>query len=168
MGEDGKFTVSLTLKDHTHTYVEDRKEATCTVAGYTQQKCSSCSEVKAGSYAVLSAKGHSFGGYVEKTHPMALAEGVQTRTCTVCGYTENSAVAKLAANVTLSASIIPLQIKQSTSITKLITAMTTGDRLVSCTTSNKKIATVNNAGRVTDRKQERLRLRSRWERKPRK
>ena len=152
MGEDGKFTVSLTLKDHTHTYVEDRKEATCTTAGYTQQKCSSCGEIKAGSYAVLPAKGHSFGGYVETTHPTALTEGVQTHTCTVCGYSENAAVGRLAANVTLSASTLPLQVKQSASLTKLITAMTTGDRLVSCTTSNKKIATVNNTGKVTGKK----------------
>ncbi len=152
MGEYGKFNVSLTLKDHSHTYAEDRKEATCTTAGYTQQKCSSCGEVKAGSYAVLPAKGHSFGGYVETTHPTALTEGVQIHTCTVCGYSENATVGRLAANVTLSASTLPLQVKQSASITKLITAMTTGDRLVSCTTSNKKIATVNNAGKVTGKK----------------
>ena len=151
-GEEGLFNVSLTLEGHTHSYVEERKDATCTATGYTQQKCSSCGEVKPGSYAVLPAKGHSFGGYVETTHPTALAEGVQTRTCTVCGYSENAVVGRLAANVTLSASTLPLQVKQSISLTKLITAMTTGDRLVSCTTSNKKIATVNNAGKVTGKK----------------
>ena len=152
----GTYNVTFKLDEqepvHTHTYVEDRKEATCTTAGYTQQKCSSCGEVKAGSYAVIPAKGHSFGAFVETTHPTALAEGIQAHTCMVCGYSENATVGRLAANVTLSASTLPLQVKQSTSITKLITAMTTGDRLVSCTTSNKKIATVNNAGKVTGKK----------------
>ena len=152
MGEYGKFNVSLTLKDHSHIYTEDRKEATCTTAGYTQQKCSSCGEVKAGSYAVIPAKGHSFGAFVETTHPTALAEGIQAHTCMVCGYSENATVGRLAANVTLSASTLPLQVKQSTSITKLITAMTTGDRLASCTTSNKKIATVSRKGVITAKK----------------
>ena len=55
-------------------------------------------------------------------------------------------------SVTLLSSTLPLQVKQSVSLTKLITAMTTGDRLVSCTTSNKKIAAVNNAGKVTGKK----------------
>lgn len=150
--ETGKFLVSLNIVDHSHAYTEERKEATCTAAGYTQQKCNVCGEVKAGSYAVIPAKGHSFGNYQITTQPTVLAEGVQTRTCTVCGYTENAAAGKLAANVTLSSSTLPLQVKQSVSLAKLIIAMTTGDRLVSCTTSNKKIATVNNAGKVTGKK----------------
>lgn len=153
---EGTFYVSFKVEGetpvHIHTYVEDRKEATCTAAGYTQQKCNVCGEVKAGSYAVIPAKGHSFGNYQITTQPTVLAEGVQTRTCTVCGYTENAAAGKLAANVTLSSSTLPLQVKQSVSLAKLIIAMTTGDRLVSCTTSNKKIATVNNAGKVTGKK----------------
>lgn len=152
--ETATFHASFTVEGqtHTHTYVEERKEATCTATGYTQQKCSTCGEVKPGSYAVLPAKGHNFGAYTETVKATALAAGTKTRTCSVCGYQESAEVGKLPASVALSASTLPLQVKQSIALSKLITAMTTGDRLVSCATSNKKIATVNNAGKVTGKK----------------
>ena len=137
---------------HTHQWDAGRvtKEPTCVSAGTKVFTCSICGYEY---NTPISATGvHSFGNYVETTHPTALAEGVQTRTCTVCGYVEQTAVGKLAANVTLSASTLPLQVKQSASLSKLITAITAGDRLVSCTTSNKKIATVSNAGKVTGKK----------------
>lgn len=151
-GAYGNFLVSLNLKAHIHNYTEDRKNATCTQPGYQQQKCSICGEVKQGSYATLPITAHSFGAWEVATQPTALTTGVQTHTCSVCGYKENAEITKLTANVTLSANTIPLQLKQSVSLSKLITGMTAGDSLVSCTTSNKKIATVNNTGKVTGKK----------------
>ena len=149
MKNDGKFSVSLKEKEHTHTYIEERKEATCTQEGYTQQKCSFCGDVKEGSYTVLPTLAHSFGAYSITTRPTAVAAGVQTRICSVCGYSESAEVAKLKANVTLSATSLPLQVKQSASLSKLIKSMTTGDKLVSCSSSNKKVATVSKVGKVT-------------------
>ena len=154
--EDPSVEASCEIKivdtPYTHMWANERKDATCTQDGYALQRCDSCGEIREGSYTVVPAKGHSFGAYQITKQPTVLAEGSQSRTCSVCGYVENSAIEKLTANVTLSANTVPMQVKQTFSLSKLITAMTTGDRLVSCSSSDKKIAIVSNAGKVTAKK----------------
>ena len=154
--EDSNVEASCEIKivdtPYTHMWANERKDATCTQDGYALQRCDSCGEIREGSYTVVPAKGHSFGAYQITKQPTVLAEGSQSRTCSVCGYVENSAIEKLTANVTLSANTVPMQVKQTFSLSKMITAMTTGDRLVSCSSSDKKIATVSNAGKVTAKK----------------
>ena len=97
---------------------------------------------------VLGKVAHRMGGYVETVHPTALAAGVKTRTCSVCGYTEKAEVAKLISNVKLTTSKLPLQIKQKVALSKIVTDMAQGDYIASATSANKKIATVDNKGNV--------------------
>ena len=74
-----------------------------------------------------------------------LAEGVQQRSCSVCGETETASVAKLPATIALNVKgTIPLKVKQSFTVK---VTMGAGDRVVSWKTSNKKVVSVKN-GRI--------------------
>lgn len=150
----GSFKVKAELVSRTncqHQWGESvtTKNATCTEDGISVKRCVSCGEEES---SAIPKQGHTFGAYSITTPPTAVAAGVQTRTCSVCGYSESAEVAKLKANVTLSATSLPLQVKQSASLSKLIKSMTTGDKLVSCSSSNKKVATVSKTGKVTGKK----------------
>ena len=75
--------------------VQGKKDATCTEAGYTGDEiCKVCGEtVKKGE--VIPAKGHTWGDWVQTKAPTEYEEGVDTRTCSVCGATETRPVAPL-------------------------------------------------------------------------
>ena len=134
------------------------RAATCVVEGTRGYWiCCTCGKVfadQAGNMEttvanqVLGKVAHRMGGYVETVHPTALAAGVKTRTCSVCGYAENAEVAKLISNVKLTTSKLPLQIKQKVALSKIVTNMAQGDYIASATSANKKIATVDNKGNV--------------------
>ncbi len=134
------------------------RAATCVVEGTRGYWiCGTCGKVfadQAGNMEttvanqVLGKVAHRMGGYVETVHPTALAAGVKTRTCSVCGYAENAEVAKLISNVKLTTSKLPLQIKQKVALSKIVTNMAQGDYIASATSANKKIATVDNKGNV--------------------
>ena len=87
--------------------------------------------------------------------PTAIAEGVQSGTCTICGASGGTQpIAKLPAFITMNVapnSTVPLKERQST--TKIqVTGLQTGDSIVSWTSSNTKVATVTNTGKITGRK----------------
>ena len=134
------------------------KAATCVAEGTRGYwTCGTCGKVfadQAGTIEttvasqVLGKVAHTMGGYVETVHPTALAAGVKTRTCSVCGYAENAEVAKLVSNVKLTTSKLPLQIKQKVALSKIVTGMAEGDYIASAASANKKIATVDNKGNV--------------------
>ncbi len=134
------------------------KAATCVAEGTRGYwTCGTCGKVfadQAGTIEttvasqVLGKVAHAMGGYVETVHPTALAAGVKTRTCSVCGYAENAEVAKLVSNVKLTTSKLPLQIKQKVALSKIVTGMAEGDYIASAASANKKIATVDNKGNV--------------------
>ena len=134
------------------------KAATCVAEGTRGYwTCGTCGKVfadQAGTIEttvasqVLGKVAHAMGGYVETVHPTALATGVKTRTCSVCGYAENAEVAKLVSNVKLTTSKLPLQIKQKVALSKIVTGMAEGDYIASAASANKKIATVDNKGNV--------------------
>ncbi|MGN1307218.1 MAG: S-layer homology domain-containing protein [Faecousia sp.] len=74
---------------HTNTEVRGAKAATCTETGYTGDTyCVDCGE-KLATGTVIAAKGHSFGAWKVTTPATATESGVETRTCSVCGATEN-------------------------------------------------------------------------------
>ena len=70
--QNGKCTVCGVLCEHTHTTV-NRKEPTCTEAGYVDEVCDNCKEVL--SHEDLPAAGHKY----------------QNGTCTVCGMRDPDA-----------------------------------------------------------------------------
>lgn len=61
---------------------------TCTQGGYTVYTCEGCGYRRQGDETP--AAGHRFGPWVTQTEPTAEREGVQQRTCEVCGATETT------------------------------------------------------------------------------
>ncbi len=90
---------------------------------------------------------HTFGAYTVTKEPTVLAEGTETRTCTVCGATESRAVAKLTPAMELNATSIKLKTKQSTNKIK-VSGLASGDAVASWKSSNPKIVTVNSKGKI--------------------
>lgn len=89
------FEVSCT---HTTQIIVGKKDATCTVTGYTgDTHCKACN-VKLQSGSSIAALNHSYDEGVITTQPTTTTEGVKTFTCTRCGDTKTETVAKLPDN----------------------------------------------------------------------
>ena len=115
---------------------------TCTTDGKVVRKCNVHGET---STELLSAPGHDWSRWKVTKNATVLAEGVQQRSCSVCGETETASVAKLPATIALNVKgTIPLKVKQSFTVK---VTMGAGDRVVSWKTSNKKVVSVKN-GRI--------------------
>lgn len=68
------------------------KAPTCTEPGYGPSSyCSTCGNWLSGG-ATIPAKGHSWGEWAVTTAPACEAEGVQSRTCSACGASEEQAL----------------------------------------------------------------------------
>ena len=115
---------------------------TCTTDGKIVRKCKVHGET---STTLESASGHDWSRWKVTKNATVLAEGVQQRSCSVCGKTETAYVAKLPATIALNVKgTIPLKVKQSFTVK---VTMGAGDRVVSWKTSNKKVVSVKN-GRI--------------------
>ena len=115
---------------------------TCITDGKVVRKCNVHGET---STELLSAPGHDWSRWKVTKNATVLAEGVQQRSCSVCGETETASVAKLPATIALNVKgTIPLKVKQSFTVK---VTMGAGDRVVSWKTSNKKVVSVKN-GRI--------------------
>ena len=115
---------------------------TCTTDGKVVRKCNVHGET---STELLSAPGHDWSRWKVTKNATVLAEGVQQRSCSVCGETETAYVAKLPATIALNVKgTIPLKVKQSFTVK---VTMGAGDRFVSWKTRNKKVVSVKN-GRI--------------------
>lgn len=125
------------------------KVATCTTAGEKAKECASCDMIY---YETIPALGHTFNAFTVTKEATVLEEGSQYHTCSVCGTVETVAIPKLVSNVKLINSTLPLQVKQKVVLSKNVTGLAKGDKIVSCSTSNKKIATVDKNGKVTGKK----------------
>ena len=122
--------------------VSERIPETCTTDGKVVRKCNVHGET---STELLSAPGHDWSRWKVTKNATVLAEGVQQRSCSVCGETETASVAKLPATIALNVKgTIPLKVKQSFTVK---VTMGAGDRVVSWKTSNKKVVSVKN-GRI--------------------
>lgn len=149
-----RFTVdvdsSLSTCTHTNTYKEiSRVAATCGKAGSVTYLCSNCGVMKTD--ALAATGNHAYGAYTVTKAATVLAEGVQVRTCKVCGAKQTAPVAKLAKVIKLNVTSLPMKVKQSTTAVK-VTQMAAGDYITSWKSSNKKIATVNSKGKITAKK----------------
>lgn len=126
------------------------KDDTCGQDGSRQQKCSICGAV--GSTETIKATGnHSYGNYQVTKEATALAEGLEIRTCSRCKAEQTRTVAKLTPVLKLSATSIPLKVKQSTTAVK-VTELAKGDYVKSWKSSNTSIAKVSKSGKITAQK----------------
>ncbi|MDO4556809.1 MAG: Ig-like domain-containing protein [Lachnospiraceae bacterium] len=124
-------------------------EGSCTTGGKKTRTCTKCGKTET---ETIPAKGHSYGEWKLTKEPTAVAEGVETRTCANCGNTETRTIEKLTPTIKLSASNLPLQLKKSTTVLKVI-SMQKGDKVASWTSSNAKIVSVNKkTGKLTAKK----------------
>ena len=98
---------------------------------------------------------HQPGNWVKTADPTALAEGTQVRTCKLCGQVLDSRpIPKLPAFIVMNVAAnntIPLKVKQATTKIK-VTALQTGDRVKSWTSSKPEVATVDANGKIQGKK----------------
>ena len=144
------YTETIPATGHKHTTVKNVSNPTCTTKGYSGDTyCTDCGK-KLLSGKWTNAYGHALGANKVTKKATAVSAGWQTRTCSRCGYSLGSAIAKLPATGALSAGNFPLKVKQS--YTLRVDGMAAGDYVVSWTSSNVKTATVNASGKVTGKK----------------
>lgn len=77
---------------HSHNYTASVTAPTCTEAGFTTYVCS-CGDSYTGDE--VSASGHSWGDWVTTQEPTTDYEGIEERSCSVCGETETSYLDRL-------------------------------------------------------------------------
>lgn len=138
----------LTKRNHVqHMWDEGvvTKKATCKNTGEKTYTCTVCKETK--TETIAKTNDHK---YTWKTTAKAtvFAPAKQQGKCSVCGKTVTRNYGKkLTATIRLNATSIRLQQRRSTN--KIKVTMANGDSVKSWTSSNRRIATVNNKGVIT-------------------
>lgn len=123
---------------------------TCTEDGRRTETCSVHGDTR--EISIPATGKHSYGEWVITKNPTAVEAGEKQRTCTVCGKAkETQGIEKQKATLTLNVTgTLPLQEKQS--VTIKVSGLAAGDRVVSWTSSNNKIVSVNASGKITGKK----------------
>lgn len=126
-------------------------QATCAAAG---EKIESCSVHKGETRTtVYPAGNHKLSWKVTK-EPTVSETGKKVQQCSVCGkIVAEETISKLAPKVTLSVTAgktLPLKVKQSYAVKA--SDMAKGDKVVSWTSSNKKVVTVSASGKLKGKK----------------
>lgn len=152
---DGVFVPSVIYEiwdsDTPHTWDSGTVSApaSCTEPGTIVYTCTVCQTTRTESLAASGT--HTYGGYVTEQEATALAQGVRSRTCLVCGQKESEPTAKLEPTVSVAAKNVALQVGQSTAKLK-VTDLAPGDYVVSWKSSNPKVVKVNGNGKITAKK----------------
>ena len=131
------------------------KEPTCNTNGIKTYTCVSCHTTKTESIAKL---GHVWDSGVITKAPTYETEGIKTYTCRNCKATRTESIAKLLRPVTrvqkinLSGMSNKIAIKKKLKLTADVLPVNAANKSLVWTTSNKKVATVNQSGVVTIKK----------------
>lgn len=126
------------------------KEATCGVDGRRHEECEVCG-YKNAEEKIPATGEHKYGAYKVTRDATALTNGIKVRSCRVCGNQESASIAKLNPIIKLNTTSITLKVKQST--TKVtVSGLAKGDRVAFWKSSNTKIVTVSNTGKITAQK----------------
>lgn len=135
---------------HQMTTVIDRT-ATCGTAGSRHEECSIC-HAKGASTAIPATGAHQYGAYRVTKQATVFAAGDEMRSCRTCGASEHRSIPQKQGTVTLTVTKLPLQVKKSVTLGRIVTGLAAGDSIASCVSSNPKVATVDNSGKVTGKK----------------
>ena len=121
------------------------KAATCGVAGSQHKECSVCGAKEAATVIPATGK-HSYSEYTVTKEATAVAEGTKVRTCSVCGASDSAVIAKIPGTIQVTAAKVPLQIKKSVALSKLVSGFASGDSInaVACTSSKSDVAAIVN------------------------
>lgn len=121
------------------------KKATCKNTGEKIYTCTVCKETKTETIAKTNNHKYTWKTIAKAT---VFAPAKQQGKCSVCGKTVTRNYGKkLTATIRLNATSIRLQQRRSTN--KIKVTMANGDSVKSWTSSNRRIATVNNKGVIT-------------------
>lgn len=122
-----------------HNYVKTGEfVVTCTKSGRKTYVCSNCHKSKV---EYLSATGHSYAKWRVTKKATIFNKGLKTRTCAVCETVEKKPINKLKSSVSISKKT--LRIKRGSRYTLKIKKKTTGDKIISWTSSKNKVVSVN-------------------------
>ena len=135
---------------HQMTTIVD-KAATCGAAGSRHQECNIC-HMKEASTVIPATGAHQYGAYRVTKQATVFAAGDEVRSCSFCGATEHRSIPQKQGTVTLTVTKLPLQVKKSVALGRIVTGLAAGDSIASCVSSNQKVATVDNSGKVTGKK----------------
>lgn len=120
------------------------KKATCKENGIRTYQCTVCSATKTDKIPVTNIHDFTKSTWTVTKEATAVAEGTKERTCSVCKKAkETQKTAKLKATYKLNVSGTVL-LQCGKSFTLKVTGLAKGDRVVSWSSSNTKIATVKN------------------------
>ena len=126
-----------------HCYVA----STCSTNGEEYDLCTKCNEKL--NYKKLAKKAHTWSDWQVTVQPTAEKEGYEVRMCAVCKTVETRKVDKITANVkSVSVSDLKLDYKKSATITPEITADKGAKYTVKYSSSDEKIARVDENGKV--------------------
>ena len=135
---------------HQMTTIVD-KAATCGAAGSRHQECNIC-HMKEASTVIPATGAHQYGAYRVTKQATVFAAGDEVRSCSFCGTAEHRSIPQKQGTVTLTVTKLPLQVKKSVALGRIVTGLAAGDSIASCVSSNQKVATVDNRGKVTGKK----------------
>lgn len=126
-----------------HCYVA----STCSNEGEEYDLCTKCNEKL--NYKKLAKKAHTWSDWQVTVQPTAEKEGYEVRMCSVCETIEKRKIAKIVANVkSVSVSDLKLDYKKSATITPEIEADKGAKYTVKYSSSDEKIARVDENGKV--------------------
>lgn len=125
--------------DHTWKLTKEQN-ATCEADGSKTYTCEVCRETKT---ETIKATGHQFSAWKTIQEQSVFSDGVQERTCSICGKKETRNTGeKLKATITTNASSLKLKRRQSTK-KFVVSGLAKGDSVKSWASSNKKIVSVS-------------------------
>lgn len=126
-----------------HCYVA----STCSTNGEEYDLCTKCNEKL--NYKKLAKKAHTWSDWQVTVQPTAEKEGYEVRMCSVCETIEKRKIAKIVANVkSVSVSDLKLDYKKSATITPEIEADKGAKYTVKYSSSDEKVARVDENGKV--------------------
>lgn len=100
---------------------------------------------------VITACQHNFGAYTVTKEATVLETGSKVRTCRICGTKQTEIIPKLTPVIRLNVKKLPMRVKQSANVIKVL-EMGKGDYIASWKSSNPKIVSVKQSGKLTARK----------------
>lgn len=142
-----KITVNWEVEECKHVLSHVTVAATCSAEGEEYDRCSKCGDTF--NYKKLAKKPHQWGSWAITVQPTAEKEGYEVRMCSVCETIEKRKIAKIVANVkSVSVSDLKLDYKKSATITPEIEADKGAKYTVKYSSSDEKIARVDENGKV--------------------
>lgn len=124
------------------------EKGNCGKAEKRHQICTACRKTE--QLPDIPATGrHQMSGWKVTKQANALTEGMKEQTCTECGLKQQQTLPKLTATLTLNVpenKTLPMKMKQTYQLK--VSGLADGDKVVSWTSSNKKIATVSGSGKL--------------------